>query len=237
VTAGMGTQLNPPPQDAGAHAQIPGSGWDASWNTSLEAKTADLIANIKCSSDQTWADLPGSADDENRPLNCVTWSEAMAFCIWDGGYLPTEAEWDYAAMGGDEQRAYPWSSPPGTLTIDSSYASYCPGGGNNCTGDGMLGCAVTDIVPVGTLPKGEGRWHHADLAGNLYQWLLDWSAPYGASCTDCADLTMPNVMNPARAMRGGAFVYDKDVLRGGARSNGYPSMRNYIYGFRCARPM
>jgi formylglycine-generating enzyme required for sulfatase activity len=41
----------------------------------------------------------------------------------------------------------------------------------------------------------------------------------------------------ARAMRGGAFVYDKDNLRGGDRSNGFPSMRNYIHGFRCARPM
>jgi formylglycine-generating enzyme required for sulfatase activity len=38
-------------------------------------------------------------------------------------------------------------------------------------------------------------------------------------------------------MRGGAFVYDKDNLRSGDRSNGFPSMRNYIHGFRCARPM
>jgi formylglycine-generating enzyme required for sulfatase activity len=41
----------------------------------------------------------------------------------------------------------------------------------------------------------------------------------------------------ARAMRGGAFVYDRDNLCGGARSNGFPSMRNHIHGFRCARPM
>jgi formylglycine-generating enzyme required for sulfatase activity len=237
VTAGMGTQAHPPAASAGAHAPIPGSGWDSSWNTSLETTTANLIANIKCSSDQTWTDVPVSATDENRPMNCITWYEAMAFCIWDGGYLPTEAEWDYGAQGGNEQRAYPWSSPPGSLTIDSSYTSYCPGGGNNCTGDGMLGCTVTDIVPVGSLPKGDGRWGHADLAGNLYQWLLDWFAPYTPNCMDCADLTMPTDPSPSRAMRGGAFVYDKDNLRGGARSNGYPSMRNYIHGFRCARPM
>jgi sulfatase modifying factor 1 len=238
VAAGMGAQIHPPAQDAGAHPQIAASGWSTSWNTSLEANTSELIANIKGCSDCTWTDLPGSADDENRPMNYITWYEAMAFCIWDGGYLPTEAEWDYATMGGDEQRAYPWSSPPGALTIDPSYASYCPGGGDNCTGDGMLGCTVTDIVPVGTLSKGEGRWHHVDLAGNLYQWLLDWSAPYGTTCMDCANLTMPTGGDPiVRAMRGGAFVYDKDVLRGGARSNGFPSMRNYIHGFRCARPM
>jgi sulfatase modifying factor 1 len=237
VAAGMGTQVNPPAQDAGAHPQKPGSGWSTSWNTSLEARTAELIANVKCSSDQTWTDARGTPDDENRPINCITWFEAMAFCIWDGGYLPTEAEWDYAAQGGDEQRAYPWSSPPGSLTIDSSYASYAPGGGTNCTGDGMAGCMVTDIVPVGTKSKGEGRWHHADLAGNLYQWLLDWFGGYSANCTDCANLIMPTGTDVARAMRGGAFVYDKDNLRGGDRSNGFPSMRNYIHGFRCARPM
>ena len=239
VTApGVGTQLHPPDANAGAHAQLPGSGWDASWNTSLEATTTDLIANIKCSSDQTYTDVTVTAADDNRPMNCITWYEAMAFCIWDGGYLPTEAEWDYAAQGGNDQRAFPWSSPSGSLTIDSSYASYCPGGGNNCTGDGMLGCTVTDIVPVGTLAKGNGRWGHADLAGNLYQWLLDWdNGVYPTSCTDCANLTVPPGSSPARAMRAGAFVYDKDNLRSAGPSNGYPSMRNYIHGFRCARPM
>jgi formylglycine-generating enzyme required for sulfatase activity len=238
VAAGMGTQLQPPAADAGTHAQKPGSGWNASWNTSLEATTADLVANIKCSIDQTWIDVPGSADDENRPMNCITWFEAMAFCIWDGGYLPTEAEWNYAAVGGTEQRAYPWSSSTTPLAIDPSYASYAPGGGSNaCTGDGMLGCTVTDIVPVGSLAKGDGRWGHADLAGNLEQWLLDWFAPYDPSCMDCIDLTMPGGTDPARVVRGGAFVYDKASLRTGARSNGYPTMRNYIHGFRCARPM
>jgi len=39
-------------------------------------------------------------------INCITWYEAMAFCIWDGGYLPTEAEWD-ALRGGARTNGYP----------------------------------------------------------------------------------------------------------------------------------
>lgn len=60
VNAGMGTQSNPPSAQAGAHKDIVGSGWDASWNVNLAANTAVLIAAVKCdSTDQTWTDTPG----------------------------------------------------------------------------------------------------------------------------------------------------------------------------------
>ena len=230
VNAGMGTQLNPPLPGAGAHPNIVGSGWDANWNTNLATDKASLMTAVKCiSTFQTWTDLP--AANEHRPINCITWYEAMAFCAWDGGYLPTEAEWNYAAAGGDQQRAYPWSSPAGALMpVDSSHASYFDG--TNCVGDGAAGCAITDIVAVGTKPAGDGRWGQSDLGGTVGEWALDWYAPYVTPCTNCANLTTAS----ARVIRGGLFNDVATFMRAGFRGGSAPpDFRGSVWGVRCAR--
>lgn len=228
VNAGMGTQSRPPSSGSGAHASTVGSGWSTSWNANLATDTAALVSAVKCSAAfQTWTDAP--AANERRPMNCITWYEAMGFCVWDGGYLPTEAEWNYAATGGDQQRAYPWSSPPGSLTLDSSYASY--NDGTNCLGDGMAGCAVTDLVPVGTRTAGDGRWGQSDLAGNVLEWMLDWYAPYVNKCENCVNLTAAM----AKVIRGGSFLKDPSILRTGYRGSFAPTSRSNGLGFRCAR--
>jgi len=229
VQAGMGTQSNPPVARAGAHTNIAGSGWDTSWNTNLVANTTALIATIKCDSTfQTWTDIPGA--NENRPMNCITWYEAMAFCAWDDGYLPTEAEWNYAATGGDQQRAYPWSNPAGSLALDGSRASYYDAV-MGCVGDGGRECAVTDLVMVGTKPAGDGRWGQSELAGNVAEWILDWNANYTTPCTDCANLTAASY----RVLRGGTFDVLAKFQRAGFRDFIPPTTRYYEDGVRCAR--
>jgi len=229
VNAGMGTQASPPLQGAGAHANIVGSGWDASWNANLVADKAALVAGVKCDSTfQTWTDTP--AGNEHRPMNCINWYEAMAFCAWDGGYLATEAEWNYAATGGDEQRAFPWSSPAGSLIpLDGAHASYVDG--TTCVGDGVAGCALTDLVAVGTKPAGDGRWLQSDLGGNVFEWTLDWYATYTNPCTNCAALTTASL----RVIRSGSFNNDATYLRAGYRSYGTPTVRINFVGVRCAR--
>ena len=57
----------------------------------------------------TWTISPGA--NERKPLNWVSFYIAFAFCVWDDGRLPSEAEWNYAAAGGDEQEGrYPWGA-------------------------------------------------------------------------------------------------------------------------------
>src|SRR5512141_1636217 len=106
----MGTQKSPPGEGAGAHPKIAGSGWSSTWNTHLSFDTAALRSALKCSAaSQIWTDMPGS--NENKPVVCLDWYTAFAFCAWDGGRLATDAEWNYAASGGNEHRYYAWSSP------------------------------------------------------------------------------------------------------------------------------
>jgi len=210
----------------GAHPNIAGSGWDTAWTAKLPADTSALIAAVNCDPTlQTWTDVPSA--HESRPIVCINWYEAMAFCAWDGGFLPTEAEWNYVATGGDEQRAYPWSHPPGFLGIDSTRVSF------ECSGDGVTGCTVTDLMVVGTKPSGDSRWGQSDLAGNVWEWTLDWyTNPYSQNpCVDCANLT-PAV---SRVIRGGSFLYGAPDLRAGRRNRLDPETAGHDIGARCAR--
>jgi formylglycine-generating enzyme required for sulfatase activity len=225
VEAGKGIQGAAP--GAGAHPHIADTGWDSAWDVDLRASTGELTAALACDALATWTDAPGT--NESRPINCLNWFEAMAFCIWDGGYLATEAEWNYAAAGGDEQRAYPWSVPPASLTIDGSYASYKEGA--DCIGDGMAGCAVTDLVAVGSKGAGQGRWSHSDLAGNVHEWAFDYTVIYPLPCNDCVGL-MPT---DTRDVRGGNFNSEATSVRTGLRG-GVPYRQRYPFvGLRCAR--
>ena len=170
---------------------------------------------------QTWTDAEGA--NENKAINCAGWYEAFAFCIWDGGRLPTEAEWEYAAAGGDQNRLYPWGStePDCTFANYTNNGSYCDPAG------------IGVVAPVGLYPPGNGRWGHMDLAGNLYEWTLDRYGPYDAAPrNNYANVSFePNTGPP---IRGGYFLHDRMTLRAAYRF-GYVTAGYAIVGLRCAR--
>ena len=228
VESGGGTQSRPPSPGQGAHPKIPGSGWDSEMDAFLEANTTSFTKALSCDPGfATWTDI--ASDRESLPINCVSWYEAMAFCIWDDGYLPTAAEWNYAATGGDEQRAYPWSDPPAAVAIDCSRANYTDVTGK-CLG----------VEAPGNKPQGDGRWSQSDLAGNVDEWVLDWyggllSPNFIDPCDDCAMVT-PDPKYTSRAVRGGRFNVTSIYLRGADWREGLdPANRTFEIGIRCAR--
>ncbi|WP_437758689.1 formylglycine-generating enzyme family protein [Sorangium sp. So ce1389] len=204
VEEGKGTQADPPVRDAGAHPKIPESGWNADWNSELTADRSALKVALRCESSH-WTDFP--EQNERRPMTCMTWFEAFAFCIWDDGRLPTEAEWNYAAAGGAEQRLYPWGE-----SIDASKAAY------NCLGDGddAAECSMQDFLPVGSKsPDGDAKWGMADMAGNAGELVLDINQQaFPTPCNDCAQL---EGSTPNRVVRGGTAWTSKIYIATDAR--------------------
>jgi formylglycine-generating enzyme required for sulfatase activity len=187
----------------------------------------------------TWTPEPGP--DENLPITYVRWYEAYAFCIWDGGFLPSEAEWEYAAAGGSAQQEFPWGSADAgganqyAIFRRDGSSCYYPDGGT-CTWPAL------NIAPVGTASLGASPWGQVDLLGNVNEWTLDWVAAvfpsqYPNPCVDCAGLTaIPNDYgNVGRSLRGGDYQTWLSELRPWFRSASTPEDPSPDLGIRCAR--
>jgi formylglycine-generating enzyme required for sulfatase activity len=222
-----------PAEGDGAGGGFPG--WQKAWVAQMAEDAPKLRAQLAACTDSTWSEVDGGPG-EGRPINCVTWYEAVAFCQWDGGRLASEAQWNYAAAGGEEQRAYPWSSPASSTLIDETRASYFVDTFKLCFGDKKPGCTADDIVQTGSFSAGLSRWGHHDMSGNVAEWVLDSlvevsSYPAG-ECSDC-------VVHNGGALaltRGGAFSDQKELQRTASRFGVNRSFRMGRLGFRCVRP-
>jgi sulfatase modifying factor 1 len=207
-----------------------GGGYEPGWVAADDGNIRPTDANLACSPTfATWT--TGAGSQENLPIDCVNWYESYAFCIWDGGFLPSEAEWEYAAAGGSQQREYPWgTADPGSA---NQYAIYGDGEGNCYWPTGTLGpcTGVSNAAPVGTATLGAGLWGQLDLAGNMWQWNEDSYASYADPCVNCADLTAGTF----RVVRGGLFNYLPSFLLSPSRNFDPPSDRYGLMGLRCAR--
>jgi formylglycine-generating enzyme required for sulfatase activity len=237
-----------PPAGSGKHTHLNGGnglvavgadaglayepGWISSDDSNVEPSDSNLGANCGNVLKTTWTDPAGS--QENLPINCTTWQEAYAFCIWDGGFLPSEAEWEYAAAGGNQQREYAWgSASPGTGSQYAIFGCYYPSGSSGCED------SVANIAPVGTPGLGIALWGQYDMAGELWEWVLDnYASSFPDPCTDCAYLVTGAV---DRVAKGGDWGF------GGATPALSPTDRSSLHattpvadrylnvGFRCAR--
>jgi formylglycine-generating enzyme required for sulfatase activity len=177
-------------------------------------------------------------DRADHPINCVDFSDALAFCAWAKKRLPTESEWEYAARGKDGRR-YPWGSAPPDSNLLNACGSECGAAGKRLGEDWAQMYTSNDgweqTSPVGSYPAGASPFGVLDMAGNVWEWTSDWDGPYPTNA-----LTNPrgpvSATNNARQTRGGGWYEDSTSnVRTAARSADEVDVRSAGVGFRCAK--
>jgi formylglycine-generating enzyme required for sulfatase activity len=144
-----------------------------------------------------------------RPVECVSWEEAIEYCHGAAARLPTEAEWEYAARAGSKAARYGELDQIGWYDKNSKSRTHDSKG------------------------KRPNDWGLYDMLGNVWEWVADWFDESYYRRGEVIDPTGPNY-GTKRIVRGGAWSFDSRMARVSFRSGLGPSTRYDDFGFRCA---
>lgn len=161
----------------------------------------------------------------NEPVVHVSWYEAEAYCRWAGLRLPTEIEWEVAALGeldnNDKlsagKRRYPW----GDLMPTSDQANL----------DGRaLGC-----VDVAAYASGDSAFGCRQMLGNVWEWTSDTFQPYPGFSADAYTDYSTMLFGTTKVLRGGAWTSRSRMMHGTYRNFFEPHRWNIFSGFRTCK--
>lgn len=183
-----------------------------------------------------WRDIMGNDPSyfkncDNCPVEQVSWNDIQTFLqklnakTGKNYRLPTEAEWEYAARGGQNYE-YAGTNTESSLHL---YANFCD---KNCTyswADKNQNDGYENTAPVGSFKSnGYGLY---DMSGNVWEWCNDWYGDYSSGA-------VTNPKGPStgtfRVLRGGSWYYGAGSCRSANRDNDNPDFRNDSCGFRLA---
>ena len=165
--------------------------------------------------DGTYIPVEGFA---NHPVGGIAWYGARAFAIWAGKRLPTEAEWEYAARGGNKSKGYIYSGSDNIGEV----AEY----------RWRLRNATKETYAVGIKKPNELEIH--DMSGNVWEWCADWYSDYYYMESPYKNPRGPKTGN-SRGMRGASWDSYFEFYECTRRYNGSPNYGPFDCGFRCVR--
>jgi formylglycine-generating enzyme required for sulfatase activity len=194
-----------------------------------------------------WRHPEGPASDlagrENHPVVQISWDDAAAYAKWAGKRLPTEAEWEYAAQGGESGKRFAWGNEfkPGGKAMANTWDGTFPN--RNTKDDGFEGTS-----PVKTYPANGYALY--DMGGNVWNWVSDFYRA-DAHALMAKEASCHNPQGPAtswnpghpnqsveRVTKGGSFLCHADYCesyRPSARRGTPPDTGMSHIGFRCAK--